>query len=451
MSNSCVAASGVVASGRGNARRHIHEHAEELRLLTAERLVPGSLNVLLDAPLSLSNQTALRFADGRRLLWPATLERVPVWLYRWEHAPLHVVEVLAETRLRDRLELQDGDEVEIEIEECHVQPLTPARHIAWLALWAGRKDWAYTHDRYYLATRPFAIDLGATQHDGEHHFMNTLARQLYHRVKRLPVLGPLANGLRRLVRTTPDEGDGRYVFERDDPAGCEDARDEEFVRIRNILNYTKTSGTAYAAKQYPAGYHSLELFGRQLPGQRDPRLRFRNLPFDFRGKRVLDIGTNQGGMLLAIRDRIELGVGLDYDPRMVNAATRLAASSGAANLHFFVFDLQKDPLELIPDLVPGGRVDVVFLLSVCMWIENWRDVIRFCATNADAMVFESNGSDAQQLDQETELHAHYRHVRLIEDSSEDDPSQKRRRLFLCEEPVRALADETAPEILPATA
>lgn len=257
-------------------------------------------------------------------------------------------------------------------------------------------------------------------------------KSIYDRFKRVPVIGRLAVGLRNILQANDRGNDDLYSYSRENVESLTIDTDKEFWRIRNVLNYTKTSGTTYSAKQYPAGYHTIELCGQRLQGQRDPKLRFSSLQFDFTGKRVLDIGTNQGGMLLSIRDHVSVGVGLDYNPRMVNAANRIAATLKACNLHFFVFDLENDPLEMILDLVPDGTVDVTFLLSVCMWIENWESLIRFCAGISPVMIFESNGTDAQQDAQEALLRACFSTVRTIAGCSDDDPLQKRRRLFFCE-------------------
>jgi predicted TPR repeat methyltransferase len=196
-----------------------------------------------------------------------------------------------------------------------------------------------------------------------------------------------------------------------------------------VLDYTKTSGSSYAARKYPAGYHALEILGTRLEGQRDPKKRFEIVPVDFHGKTVLDIGSNQGGMLLQLRDVVARGVGIDFDHRMVNAANRVRASVEAHNLGFYVFDLEKEPLALIRDFLPAGKVDVVFLLAVCMWLGNWREVIDFASSVAPSMLFETNGSDAQQDEQEQYLREKYASVRQLSEASEDDPSQKRRKLF----------------------
>ncbi|MET0341048.1 MAG: methyltransferase domain-containing protein [Polyangiales bacterium] len=210
----------------------------------------------------------------------------------------------------------------------------------------------------------------------------------------------------------------------------------ELEQIQNLLNYTKTSGASYAARGFPAGYHSIEIRGVRLEGQRDPQKRFTIVPVDFTGKTVLDIGSNQGGMLLQLRDKIARGVGVDYDHRMVNAANRIRASVGADHLGFYVFDLEKEPLELIRDFLPDGKVDVVFLLAVCMWLDNWREVIDFAASVSQCMLFETNGTDAQQTEQREYLELKYTDVRQLSEASEDDPSQKRRQLFWLTSPRR---------------
>jgi SAM-dependent methyltransferase len=250
-------------------------------------------------------------------------------------------------------------------------------------------------------------------------------------IKRLPVIGPLAKqsarslGLRRVGRSKSP-----YVFERVPLEPATGDVETSRRQLLNLLNYTKTSGSSYAARRYPAGYHSIEIDGLRISGQRDPRARLAAVPVDFRGKTVLDIGSNQGGMLFAV-DGIRWGVGIDYDSRMVNAANRIRSARGRTNLSFYVFDLEHEPLELIHDFLPAGKVDVVFLLSVCMWLKNWREVIAFAAATSTAMLFETNGSDRQQAGQVEQLRRHYDSVQVLAAASEDDPGQKRRRLYYC--------------------
>ncbi|HET8608566.1 MAG TPA: methyltransferase domain-containing protein [Burkholderiales bacterium] len=226
-------------------------------------------------------------------------------------------------------------------------------------------------------------------------------------------------------------------FERLPLDRSEDSNNRSFRQIHNLLNYTKTSGSYYSALQFPAGYHSIDIDGHRLQGKRDPAQRLERIPIDFSGKTLLDIGCNQGGMLFQLDRTIKSGVGIDYDPRMINVANRIKALRGAGNLQFYVFDLEKEPLALLEDLIPVPKVDVVFLLAVCMWLKNWRSVISCAAKISDMMVFESNGTESQQAAQIAYLKELYRDVTLVAEHSDDDPKQKRRKLFWCREAVAA--------------
>ncbi len=261
-------------------------------------------------------------------------------------------------------------------------------------------------------------------------------KSVYKFIKKIPIIGNIFLKFKNFINSPKKYSVKDEHFKRVKVNEKYEFQENELIRISNLLNYTKISGSSYSASKYPAGYHSFEIFGQTLIGQRNPKKRFSNLNINFEGKRVLDIGSNQGGMLFFLRDKIELGVGIDYDPRMTNVANRIANAINKNNLQFYVFDLENEPLELITDFIPGGKVDIIFLLSVCMWVENWRSVIAYSSKLTNQMIFESNGTKEQQLKQEKEIKKYYSKVILISDQSDDDPHQKNRRLFLCEEPTK---------------
>ncbi len=212
-----------------------------------------------------------------------------------------------------------------------------------------------------------------------------------------------------------------------------DGADADAIEINKVLNlvaYTKTSGSPYDAKVFPAGYHTLRIGGREIKGQRDASQRLQGVPFEFAGATVLDLGCNQGGMLLALADQIKCGVGVDYDPRMVNIANRIRSHSGAHNLDFYVFDLDHENLNLLRNFVPGA-IDIVFLLAVCEWLKYWKSVVDTARSIATTMLFETNGPAQMQADQEAYLRLAYGDVFKVRDASPDDPSESRRKLFLC--------------------
>lgn len=419
----CVEVEGTVIAGRGKASAHLLDLNAELKSITSETLVPGSLNVVLERPIWLAPDRAIPFDGGHRLLWRGWLGDTPIWLYRWSVAPLHVVEILSSIHLRSALNLHDGARVRIKLDVAQVRPIPWLARVAWAVIWSDRKAWSYTNDAYYYLVRPWGVRLGATQSGGSQEALEMISTRVKSVIKKTPILGQSALFLKKAISPSANE---EFSFER---LSTNDEENLVFRQVRNLLNYTKTSGARYSAQRYPAGYHTIELGGRRLEGQRQPAKRLTMVPYDFRGKTVLDMGSNQGGMLFEICGALKEGIGIDYDARMVNAANRIKAVRRAENVHFFVFDLEKEPLDLILDFLPNERVDIVFLLAVCAWLRNWRDVIDFAADISTSMLFETTGTDEQQADQEEYLRHIYRNVQLLASTSEDDPNQKRRRFI----------------------
>ncbi len=147
------------------------------------------------------------------------------------------------------------------------------------------------------------------------------------------------------------------------------------LKIMNLLNYTKKSFVSYSGAKFNLGYHSFEIDGHQFKGQRNPKMRLDGIPFSFKGLSVLDIGCNQGGMLYELSKNIRFGVGIDYDSRMINVANKFKSHCNLNHLDYYVFNLETENLEFINDFLPEKRVDVVFLLSVCMLSKNLETVI----------------------------------------------------------------------------
>ena len=108
----------------------------------------------------------------------------------------------------------------------------------------------------------------------------------------------------------------------------------DFEKIKNLLTYTVTSGKSYNGRNHETGYHTLKINGQVLPGQRKPGQRLSTVRYDFTNKVVLDIGSNQGGMLFEIADKIKYGIGIDFDPRLVNVANRIS-NTNKYNIDFY--------------------------------------------------------------------------------------------------------------------
>jgi len=209
--------------------------------------------------------------------------------------------------------------------------------------------------------------------------------------------------------------------------------DLSVLKVIGAVAYATQLDVSYSGEIHPMGYHSLVLRGRYFRGQRECIQRLADVRYDFKNKVVLDVGCNCGGMLHCLADRIRAGVGLDSERRCINAANLIKSLNGTHNLDFFTFDLDKEPLYLIAKFVLHERVDICFLLSLCMWLEDWRSVISYLASISQNLLFEANGDAKQQSEQVAFVQTCFRQVHMVNSKSLDDPVRKSRGLYLCED------------------
>lgn len=215
----------------------------------------------------------------------------------------------------------------------------------------------------------------------------------------------------------------------------------ETESILKVLDYTKANKEWFDSRDLPAGYHSVELNGQHFRGQRDPASRLKKLSLDFKGKTVLDLGCSNGGVLHNLAPEIALGVGVDYNAKCINAANVLKASANYQNVNFFVFDLEREDITLLPNFMLGRDIDICLFLNLSLWVKNWTAVFRFCAERSKVMIFEAHGSEAQQQEQLSFVESLYSSVVLTSDVSDDDPTYAKRRMYLCKH-LRAAYEAT---------
>jgi hypothetical protein len=211
------------------------------------------------------------------------------------------------------------------------------------------------------------------------------------------------------------------------------AQDAEIQKIIKLLDYTKGKN-GYSGKDFDAGYQTHDLGDKVIIGQRDTKKRIDKIPYDFNGKTVLDIGTNQGGMLFAISDKIKHGIGIDYNPKLINVANKIKSFSKQTNLDFYVFDLDKEPLALINNYLLTSKVDICFFLAMCRWVKKWKKVIDQIYKISDIMVFETNGSEELREEEIKYINRKYKKVTLLSTESDDDKLviyNKMRFLYIC--------------------
>ena len=174
---------GKVVGGRGKAAVQIAQHREEIAKAIGAQPFAGSLNLVLEKPVRFVESEATFFDNGFRMLWPATLNGIPVWLYRWKHTSLHIVEVISPINLRDRLRIGEDKEVTIVVPEDFVGKISFIQNVIWAAVWIGRRDWCYTRDNYYYKFLNFCRESGATQQLPEQGMLDVLANIIKRKLK----------------------------------------------------------------------------------------------------------------------------------------------------------------------------------------------------------------------------------------------------------------------------
>jgi len=203
-------------------------------------------------------------------------------------------------------------------------------------------------------------------------------------------------------------------------------------KLIKVLQNTKNNNKPYDGKDFDIGYQSIRINNVLLKGQRDceGRLNFFKKYVDFNDKTVLDIGCYYGGMLFPLTE-IKEGVGIDVSELNINGANAIKNYLNKTNLSFNVFNLDSDKLSLLNGLFKNTKIDIAFVLSICMWIKKWKELIDFLKNNVEIIIFESNGTAIQQNEQIQYLKTKFTKVQLVSENSYDNIVPTGRKLFIC--------------------
>lgn len=151
----------------------------------------------------------------------------------------------------------------------------------------------------------------------------------------------------------------------------------------------------------PAGYHSLNFFGLNIPGQRDCKRRIAKISqfINFQGKSVIDFGCNTGGMLFSIEDPA-FCLGLDYDKAAISVAKKIKASifntglqEYSSRFQFKACDFDKVNYEKILGELSKKYFDIALLGSLGSWVRKWRSLYSVALEVSKLIIFEENNSN----------------------------------------------------------
>ena len=115
---------------------------------------PGSLNIALDQPVRFRPEHTAIPQEGRIYYWEAKISGFRCLIARRNSYALHFIEVIAERRLRDELQLSDKSIVEIQVSAKLIDPLSWSTKLVWYLFWGmGRTTWVVSR-RYRLLVGP---------------------------------------------------------------------------------------------------------------------------------------------------------------------------------------------------------------------------------------------------------------------------------------------------------
>lgn len=117
--------------------------------------------------------------------------------------------------------------------------------------------------------------------------------------------------------------------------------------------------------------------------------RFGIVPDQVRGRRILDLGCNNGAMLFQLSNYAPArGLGIEYDPEKVQLARRIAEFAAVENLEFRVGDLDQMQAADI-----GGPFDIVLCLAIEAHVKDPAHLYELlAATTRGNLYFEANAS-----------------------------------------------------------
>lgn len=180
------------------------------------------------------------------------------------------------------------------------------------------------------------------------------------------------------------------------------------------------------------GYHSYNLDGINITGQRNPEMRLNEFKkyVDFTDKVVVDFGCNVGAMLHHLTE-IKTGFGLDYDVNCINAANKISGFLGRDNLNYYVHDFDKDSYEDVKNKITESP-EIIFLLSLGSWIKSWEKLYTISVEYGAKIILEINNEVEGKAQLEFFKKKGLEPKLIMDNSLDDSTGNNRRRTYLIE-------------------
>ncbi len=152
----------TVTGGRGKSKGTLAARVGAIATFAplARALDLGTLNLVLDRPvLFRPDQSMWSGHDTNFRVYPARLADAEVFILRWKRCRGHVLEIISDSPLRQKLALQDGDSVVITVDGQHLSKNQASwwQSLIFLLVWKKRELWYYKSNSYPKLVGPVEL------------------------------------------------------------------------------------------------------------------------------------------------------------------------------------------------------------------------------------------------------------------------------------------------------
>ena len=158
---------GKVVDGRKNASSLIKDNYVHLTSTLGFWHFPWTLNIVFNTPVLFNQKQAIYFDEGKKLFWNASYldKNIPIYIYRWRGAPLHVLEFISSVKLRKYFNLNNKSQFTISINRSMVLPIGWINKFIWYVIWKNRPSWYYRNEFYKKFVYASKINYFASQYE----------------------------------------------------------------------------------------------------------------------------------------------------------------------------------------------------------------------------------------------------------------------------------------------
>ncbi len=185
-------------------------------------------------------------------------------------------------------------------------------------------------------------------------------------------------------------------------------------------------------KTLEGGYNSFEVFNLNISGQRNNKVRIQEISkyVTLENTKIIDFGCNTGGLMFHIKNP-KFVLGVDFDKHSIKACNYIHKllikedSSLKDKYKFLCKDLNNVNYNFIDNYIPN-KADIIFLMSLGSWINNWRNLYEYSLTKGKQIILEVNNAKEgkEQLDF---FYENNKKIQKIIDNSKDDTTGNNKR------------------------